>query len=172
MENQLIIPGIAPRKTTYKSSVEIKVVTIRETLEEGVILDDPEKTDSYWRRSIASAPWYEPDKEAFCVIMLNARRRVIAHHLVSLGFLDSVLVHPREVFRPAIAIAAAAILIGHNHPTGDPTPSEADIKVTRDLIRAGQLLKIELLDHIIIGQSIPGRQRGFVSLRELGYFYV
>jgi len=59
----------------------------------------------------------------------------------------------------------------HNHPSGDPTPSEADIKVTRDLIRAGQLLKIEVLDHVIIGRSTMERQKDYVSLRELGYFY-
>jgi DNA repair protein RadC len=59
----------------------------------------------------------------------------------------------------------------HNHPSGDPTPSDADVKVTRDLIRAGQLLKIEVLDHVIIGEITPDRPRGHVSLRELGYFY-
>ena len=59
----------------------------------------------------------------------------------------------------------------HNHPSNDPTPSEADIKVTRDLIRAGQLLKIEVLDHVIIGRATPERQKDFVSLRELGYFF-
>jgi DNA repair protein RadC len=74
-------------------------------------------------------------------------------------------VHAREVFRAAIIAAAAAVVIVHNHPSGDPSPSEADIKVTRDLIRAGQLLKIELLDHVIIGN--PNHS----SLRSLGYFY-
>ena len=59
----------------------------------------------------------------------------------------------------------------HNHPSGDPTPSEADIKVTRDLIRAGQLLKIEVLDHVIMGQPSGDGQKDYVSLRELGYFY-
>jgi DNA repair protein RadC len=84
---------------------------------------------------------------------------------VSIGTLDTILVHAREVFRGAIIAAAAAVVVMHNHPSGESTPSEADIKVTRDLIRAGQLLKIELLDHVIIGQN---RHQ---SLRELGYFY-
>jgi DNA repair protein RadC len=74
-------------------------------------------------------------------------------------------VHPREVFRPAIIAAAAAIVIAHNHPSGEANPSEADIKVTRDLIRAGQLLKIELLDHVIMGAD------RHCSLRAMGYFY-
>ena len=62
-------------------------------------------------------------------------------------------------------------MLAHNHPSGDPTPSEADIKVTRDLIRAGQLLKIEVLDHVILGRKTKERERDYVSLRELGYFY-
>jgi DNA repair protein RadC len=90
---------------------------------------------------------------------------------VSRGTLDTILVHPREVFKTAITANAAALVLAHNHPSGDPTPSEADIKVTRDLIRAGQLLKIEVLDHVIIGRATAERPRDYVSLRELGYFY-
>ena len=62
-------------------------------------------------------------------------------------------------------------MLAHNHPSGDPTPSEADIKVTRDLIRAGQLLKIEVIDHVIIGRATAQRAKDYASLRELGYFY-
>lgn len=109
--------------------------------------------------------------ENFQVVMLNTRRRLIRSESISQGTLDTLLVHPREVFKSAIAAGAAAIVLVHNHPSGDPTPSEQDIKVTRDLIRAGQLLKIEVLDHVIIGRHGPERQRDFVSLRELGYFY-
>ena len=79
--------------------------------------------------------------------------------------MDTILVHPREVFRVAIMTAASALIVMHNHPSGESTPSDADIKVTRDLIRAGQLLKIDILDHVVIG--IQNRS----SLRELGYFY-
>jgi DNA repair protein RadC len=93
------------------------------------------------------------------------------HCLISTGTLDTILVHPREVFRPAVIGAAAAVVLMHNHPSGDPSPSEGDIKVTRDLIRAGQLLKIEVLDHIIIGQPDADHSNGYVSLRTLGYFY-
>src|SRR6266404_460359 len=76
-----------------------------------------------------------------------------------------ILCHPREIFRLAVMASASAIIIAHNHPSGDPTPSEADIKITRDLIRAGQLLKIEVLDHIVMGHP------SHTSLRSLGYFY-
>ena len=78
------------------------------------------------------------------------------------------LVHPREVFKTTIAARAAAVVLVHNHPSGDPTPSEADIKVTRDLIGVGQLLKMELLDHIILGRATLGRPKDYSLLRELG----
>jgi DNA repair protein RadC len=109
--------------------------------------------------------------ETFQVVLLNTRRRLIRIESISQGTLDTILVHPREVFRPAIAAGAAAIILAHNHPSGDPTPSEADIKVTRDLIRAGQLLKIEVLDHVILGRATQERTKDYASLRELGYFY-
>jgi DNA repair protein RadC len=101
--------------------------------------------------------------EHFQVILLNTRRRLIRTEEVSQGTLDTILVHPREVFKVAIAANAAAVVLVHNHPSGDPTPSEADIKVTRDLIRAGQLLKIEVLDHVILGRATQERPKDFVS---------
>lgn len=109
--------------------------------------------------------------ETLQVLLLNTRRRLIRVQEISNGTLDTILVHPREVFHSAIAANAAAIILAHNHPSGDPTPSEADIKATRDLIRAGQLLKIEVLDHIIIGRATAERSQAYSSLRELGYFY-
>jgi DNA repair protein RadC len=109
--------------------------------------------------------------ETLQVLLLNTRRRLIRVEPVTDGTIDTLLVHPREVFKAAIAANAAAVVLAHNHPSGDPTPSEADIKVTRDLIRAGQLLKIEVLDHVIIGRATPERPKDYASLRELGYFY-
>ena len=109
--------------------------------------------------------------ETLQVLLLNTRRRLIRVEPVTNGTIDTLLVHPREVFKAAIAANAAAVVLAHNHPSGDPTPSEADIKVTRDLIRAGQLLKIEVLDHVIIGRATPERPKDYASLRELGYFY-
>ena len=108
--------------------------------------------------------------ETLQVLLLNTRHRLIrVDEKITEGTLDTLLVHPREVFRSAIAANAAAVVLAHNHPSGDPTPSEADIKVTRDLIRATQYLKIELLDHVIIGDV--RREKSYSSLRELGFFY-
>lgn len=90
-------------------------------------------------------------QEQFHIVTLDTKRQVIDAHLITVGTLDSSLVHPREVFRPAIRDAASAILLAHNHPSGDPTPSRADLAVTQRLVEAGKLIGIEILDHIIIG---------------------
>ncbi len=120
-------------------------------------------------RLLRAKNWLKP-VETFQVLLLNRRNRLIRCEEIATGTLDTLLVHPREVFRAAIAANAASVVFVHNHPSGDPTPSEADIKITRELIRAGQLLRIEVLDHIIIGQPSTERQQDYVSLRELGYF--
>ena len=111
------------------------------------------------------------DRETLQVLLLNTRRKLIRVEEVADGTVDTLLVHAREVFRRAISANASSIVLAHNHPSGDPAPSEADIKVTRDLIRAGQLLKIEVVDHVILGRASHERPKGYASLRELGYFY-
>ena len=105
----------------------------------------------------------DTDREVFAVALLTVRHRVLGLHTVSVGCLTSSLVHPREVFKPAILAGSAALLLAHNHPSGDPEPSAEDIALTRRLIAGGQLLGIEILDHLILGEA--GR---FVSLRERG----
>lgn len=148
------------------SPKEFKVTALRECpLPENLMLcDTPEKAVQYWDLHVQSNPYFDPERECFVVLMLNTRRRVKGHQLLSIGTLDSILVHPREVFRVAIILGGtAAVILMHNHPSGDPTPSEADIKVTRDLVRAGQLLKIEVLDHVVVGNP------RHCSLRELGF---
>lgn len=150
---------------------EFKLVPLRETAAPHTrpLGDQPEAIAEYWRAQIATSPAYSHTVENVAVIFLNTRRRITGHVFVSTGTLDTCLVHPREIFHAAILHNAAAIVFGHNHPSGDPTPSEADVKVTRDLIRAGQLLKIEVLDAIVIGH--PANQPPSTSLRALGYFY-
>jgi len=105
----------------------------------------------------------ETDREVFAVALLTIRHRVLGLHTVSVGCLTSSLVHPREVVKPAILAGSAALLLAHNHPSGDPEPSAEDLALTRRLGAGGQLLGIEVLDHLILGEA--GR---FVSLRERG----
>lgn len=136
-----------------------------EARRESPVLDHPEAVASLLRDDVIAAP-----VERLLVLLLNTRRRLLRVETVAEGLLDQILVHAREVFRPAIASGAHAVILAHNHPSGDPSPSEADIRVTRDLIRAGHLLKIEVLDHLILGRRTQERTRDYVSLRELGYF--
>jgi DNA repair protein RadC len=92
-------------------------------------------------------------QEEFHVLLLNTQHRVLRTVLVTRGVLDASLIHPREVFRPAIREAAAAVVLVHNHPSGDPAPSAEDRAVTRSLARAGQTLGIRVLDHVIVGDD-------------------
>lgn len=101
-------------------------------------------------------------KEHFLVLCLNARRQLIKLETVSIGTLSASLVHPREVFGPAIAHGAAAVVAVHNHPSGDASPSAEDREATRRLQRAGELLGIPLADHVIVSES------SFFSFRESG----
>jgi DNA repair protein RadC len=167
LQLQEVSPSAQLPVEAMKPAKEYKVVALRECpLPEGMHLcDTPESAAEYWRATIATNPYFNPETECLAVLMVNTRRRVKGHQLLTIGTLDSILVHPREVFRAAIIVAAAAVVIMHNHPSGEPEPSEADIKVTRDLIRAGQLMKIEVLDHVIMGRD------RHCSLRTLGYFY-
>jgi DNA repair protein RadC len=135
------------QEVVVKPAHEFKIMRVRESVAAEMI-DTPERAADYWRANIPQADWFDPAKEAVVVLILNTRRRIIGHNLVTLGNLDTCPIHAREVFRPAIVAAGSAIVLMHNHPSNDPTPSEADIKVTRDLIRAVQLLKIEMLDHV------------------------
>ena len=145
---------------------EVYVTSLREVPAPEAPLDTADRVAAYWWSAIATSPEYRPDQEQFVVIFINTRRRVIGHTIVSRGIADAVTIHPRETFRSAIVANAHAIIVGHNHPSGDPLPSEADIRVTRELAKAGHLLKIEVLDHVIVGDQ--GKRS---SLRELGYFY-
>lgn len=136
--------------------LELKTeLAVREPTDEAILMT-PE----------SAAPFLEDlrhlAQEAFCVLTLNTKNRLIRRHLVSLGTVSSTLVAPREVFRPAIGDGASSVIIAHNHPSGDSSPSAHDIKITRKLKEAGELIDIPLIDHLIIGDGLP------VSLRELG----
>jgi DNA repair protein RadC len=161
--------GIGPDKAvTLVAAFALARLMIHEKPGEAPLLDTPEAVANCMREEFRLRP-----KEVSYVLLLNVRRRLLGAPVkIADGTLDTILVHPRDVFKPAIEANAAAIVLIHNHPSGDPAPSEADIKVTRDLIRAGHLLKIELLDHIVMGRQSASRDKDYVSLRELGYFAV
>ena len=101
-------------------------------------------------------------KEHFVIFYLDSRNQEIKREIISVGSLNANLVHPREVFEPAVRNLAAQIILAHNHPSGDPEPSEDDLEITKRLVEAGKILGIEVIDHIIITKT------GFVSFKEKG----
>lgn len=103
------------------------------------------------------------DREHFWSLALNTKNRLIRMYEVSIGSLNASIVHPRELFKEAVRVSAASVVVVHNHPSGDPTPSGADIQLTRRLVKAGDVLGIEVLDHVVIGEA--GEH---ASMRELG----
>ena len=103
------------------------------------------------------------NQEHFVVLFLDTKNQIIHRQTIFIGSLNASIVHPREVFREAVKRSAASIIVAHNHPSGDPSPSQEDIHVTRRLAESGKMIGIELIDHLIIGD------RKFVSLKEKGY---
>ena len=167
LEDLQKVKGIGRDKAIgLKAAFTLAQRMAQEIRQDSPVLDRPEDIADMLREDVR---FYEV--ETFQIVLLNTRRKLIRVEKISQGTLDTILIHPREVFKIAITSNAAAIVLVHNHPSGDPTPSEADIKVTRDLIRAGQLLKIDVLDHIILGSKTAERPKDYSSLRELGYFY-
>ncbi len=166
LEELQTVKGIGPDKAvTLVAAFALARKMVEELRDEAPLLDTPEAIANLMREDNRLRK-----VETFQILLLNTRRRLVRVQPISQGTLDTILIHPRDVFKSAIAADAAAVVLIHNHPSGDPTPSEADIKVTRDLIRAGQLLRIEVLDHIILGSATQERTRDYVSLRDLGYW--
>jgi DNA repair protein RadC len=123
----------------------------------GRALKSPRESAELLMRVLADEP-----AEVFAMLCLSTKHRVIAFHEVSRGTLDSTLVHPREVFKAALLANAAAIVVSHNHPSGDPSPTIDDLDVTTRLVAAGEILGIPVLDHIVVGD---GR---YFSFKEAG----
>ena len=120
-------------------------------------IKDPEGVVKAIRGSIK-----DKAKEHFKLILLNPRNKIIGISTISIGTLNASLEHPREVFKDAISHSAASVVLAHNHPSGDPEPSEDDIKITNRLVESGKILGIEVIDHIIIGKN------NFCSYKEKG----
>ena len=120
---------------------------------ERAIITGPADVGNHLRKLLQKEDSLSREREHFWIIILNTRNRIRFVELVSLGTMNASLVHPREVYRRAIKSGASALIIGHNHPSGDCEPSEDDISLTRKLMEAGKIIGIEILDHIIIGNT-------------------
>jgi len=134
------------------NSYEIRVMRLNES-PDAPKLETPETAFKYWQSVITTMPWFIPDREICVAITLNTRLRVTGHSLVGIGTLNESIAHCREVFRAAVAMNAYAVVLMHSHPSGDPTCSETDTRLTRRMSEAGNILQIALLDHIIIGSG-------------------
>ncbi len=149
-------PGVGPAKgATLLAALELSRRLAARRLRPGDPIRGPEDVFRHFHPRLRHAR-----RERFLLLLLDGRHRVLREVLVSEGTLTASLVHPREVFRPALQEAAAAVVLVHNHPSGDPTPSREDREVTDRLIEAGELLGIPVLDHVVVAE------RGFRSLKE------
>ena len=157
--------GVGPGKAAIlMAALELGRRVSRESMNTAPLLDTPARIAALLADTAAG--W---NAERMVVLLLNTRCRLIRMETVTEGLIDQVLVHPREIFRPAIAAGAHSIVLVHNHPSGDPSPSDADIRITREILRAGFLLRIEVLDHVILGRPSDNWMKGYSSLRELGH---
>ncbi len=154
--------GVGPAKSaSVVAAFELGRRLAARRLSPGDPVTSPADVHRHFHARLRDAP-----HERFLVVLLDGRHRWMREVLVSQGTLTASLVHPREVFRVALREAAAAILLVHNHPSGDPAPSREDVEITARLARAGRLLGVEVLDHVIVAE------RGYTSLREAGRFPV
>jgi len=127
----------------------------KEKIPKKILLNSPQAVTNYLREKLG-----REKKEYFVILLLDSRNNLIKDTIVSIGTLNANLVHPREVFKEAVDNRAASIIIAHNHPSGDPEPSEDDLEITKRLVESGKILGVEVVDHIIITKT------GFISFKE------
>jgi DNA repair protein RadC len=152
-----------PKEGTPQNACEWKIVSIRKTSTNGLPrCDCAELAVDYWRQHVSAATYFNPDVECLVALVLNTKNFIRGHYLISIGSLNQTIAEVRECYRTAIVASAFGLIIGHNHPSGDPSPSSADQRMTREMAEAGKLLRIELIDHIIVGDP------GYFSFREAG----
>jgi len=149
-----------------KRNYEFKLTRVRE-VGESCPIDTPEKAYQYWQATITKADWYCEAKEHLVVLLLNARHNIEGFNLVSIGTINESLAHPREILAPVICGAAYGFILMHNHPSGDPSPSQADRQLTRRIKDGADLLGVKLLDHVISGKTSQDHESYF-SFREMG----
>ncbi len=147
---------------------EFKIVRLRECAVKSSVLNDPAELERFWRLHVETAAHFDPERESFWVFFLDGRDNLKGFQQLSQGTRDTALVNVADVFRLASLQSAARLIVAHNHPSGDPAPSEADIHVTHQLIAAAKILQIELLDHVIIGDDLHTPK--FASLNASGHF--
>lgn len=164
LETLAKVKGVGDTKAIQlKAAFELARRLAARPHEKQLVIGSPENAASLLREEVRLL-----DRELFQVLLLNTKNGLIKKCEISRGSLNASIVEPREVFKDAIAASAASVILAHNHPSGDPTPSSEDISITKRLVKAGELLNIAVLDHIILGQRTQGCEQDFVSMKELG----
>lgn len=159
VEEMMAVKGIGQAKAVQLlAAAEIGKRIYRRHSEGRYVIKSPEDAAAYLMTDMSSLL-----QEHFVVLFMNVKNEVLHKQTIFIGSLNSSIVHPREIFREAVKRSAASIIVSHNHPSGNPSPSPEDIEVTKRLVEAGSIMGIELLDHIIIGDH------RFISLKEKGY---
>ncbi|MEZ4215703.1 MAG: DNA repair protein RadC [Myxococcota bacterium] len=152
------LDGLGPATAgSLSAAIELGRRVASRPVQAGHVLRGPEDVHLHFAPRLRDAA-----RERFLVLLLDGRHRVLGDATVSVGTLTASLVHPREVFRPALARAAAAVVLVHNHPSGDPTPSAEDRRVTSRLAEAGELLGVRVVDHVVVAE------RGYFSFQQAG----
>lgn len=158
LEEMTAIRGIGPAKAVQlRAGIELGRRLTRTAREDRLTVRRPQDAADYLMEQLRYLK-----KEHFICLFLNTKNQLITRETLSVGTLNASLVHPREVFRAAIKCSSASLICVHNHPSGDPTPSPEDISLTKRLVEAGELVGIDVLDHLVIGEH------SFVSLKERG----
>lgn len=158
LEELTNMKGIGPAKAVQiKAGIELGQRLAKARLPEARVIRSPRDAADLLMEELRFL-----QKEHFVCLFLNTKNHIIAQETLSIGSLNASIVHPREVFRAAIKCSSASLVCAHNHPSGDPTPSPEDIRMTRRLLEAGEIVGIDVLDHIVIGDG------KFVSLKEQG----
>lgn len=148
---------------------EIKIVRLNDHQAENPVVDNPQAVQKLWREHVIKSKSFDAERENLVVFTLNTWYRITSFQIVSQGTLDTIISRPIEILRPAIIQNASAIIMAHNHPSGDPLPSDSDISVTRNLLCACRTMNLEFVDHIIIASE--SYQPSYTSLKEYGCFH-
>ena len=156
------VPGIGPAKAVEIHAALALARRLADTAEAALpCLNEPQAVCDLFREQFRTAT-----QEEFHALLLDAKNHLLLRERITLGLVDRTQIHPREVFRSAIRENCSRVLLVHNHPSGDPTPSAQDIAANRQLVEAGKIIGIEVLDHVVVGNPARAHGRAYVSFRQ------
>ena len=149
---------------------EFRVIRNWTVQEEQTLISNASLARDFWQSTVANHGWFDPLKECVALLCLNRKNRIVSWNLVSMGTETSCLTSPREILRAALVAGGTAFILAHNHPSGDPSPSSADMEVTRAIRDAAKTVEMPMVDHVIIGSPLfDPMNKGYYSFRDAGF---